>query len=107
MWIKSWIRLHKEVLIDSSFLVLGMLTFALYWPLRAMMIEQEARASVHVGELTVVIILLVAFISWGIGKVIDKRLLKGRSWLLRQVAWLACLVVILVYLDLVGLDFRW
>lgn len=107
VWIRGWFTRNKDRIITIAFWLLGIATIASYYPVRNYLIAEEWRVVVYASNLTVPLLVLVALVSWLFGRAIDKKWLKGRSWLLRQVVWLGCIAIVFLYLDLMGIDMRW
>lgn len=106
MWIWGWFRRNKDRLITASFWILGIATIAAYYPVRQYLVQEEWRVVVYASNLTVPLLALVSLVGWLFGKAIDKRWLKGKSWVLRQVAWLGCVAVLFTYLKFMGVGMR-
>jgi len=107
MWIWGWFNRNKDRLITLAFWLVGIATLASYWPVRQYLVQEEMRVTVYASNLTVPLLVLVSLVGWLLGKAIDKKWLKGRSWLLRQVAWLGCILIVFLYLKFMGIGMKW
>ncbi len=107
LWLWGWFYRNKDRIITLSFWFLGIATIASYWPIRQYLVQEEWRVVVYASNLTVPLLFLVSLVGWLLGKAIDKKWLKGRSWLLRQVVWLGCIAILFIYLDLMGIGMKW
>ena len=107
MWVRGWFNRNRAKLITLAFWLVGIATILCYYPIRQYLVQEEMRVVVYASNLTVPLLILVSLVGWLLGKAIDKKWLKGRGWLLRQVVWLGCIAILFVYLDLMGVGMRW
>lgn len=103
--LEYWLIRHKEVLLNMSFVVMGLAAAIAYWPIRSMLIEQESTEFVHVAHMTVFIVLLAGILAILTDKVIAK-FFKKKSWIVRQGIWLFAMVLLFLYLKLIGIEFK-
>ncbi len=107
LWVRGWLNRNRDKIITIAFWLIGIAAIASYYPIRNYLIMEEWRVVVYASNLTVPLLVLVSLVGWLLGRAIDRKWLKGRSWLLRQLAWLGCIAIVFLYLDFMGIKMRW
>lgn len=103
--LEFWIQRNSEALKALAFPLVALALVGAYWPLRTMMIDQEARVSVVASTLTVAYIICLYIIGSGSWKLIKRFL--GHRRILKWAAFGGVIGVLFLYLELVGYEVKW
>lgn len=96
-----WFERNSALLKAWAFPAAAAATALAYWPVREMLAGQEVRVTVIHSTLTVTYLVSLFCIGWGLD-ILTKRFLAKRHRVVRELAWVAGIAVLFVYLDLTG-----